>query len=61
MPLMQTSKCLVCGRESEGGSSICPTCSEKIRGEAVGEQKRVHEAGRKEERRHGISEEKKKS
>jgi predicted amidophosphoribosyltransferase len=59
MPKGSSSRCLVCGKEFEGGTSICPTCAEKIRGEAVGEQKKVHETGRKEQKKYGVSEEKK--
>ena len=59
MPKASSSKCLVCGKELKEGASICPTCAEKIRGEAVGEQKKLHEAGRKEQKKYGVSEDKK--
>jgi predicted amidophosphoribosyltransferase len=45
--------CMVCGKEMHETSSICPRCSETIKGEAVGRQKKLVKAAEKQIKQHG--------
>ena len=54
--MSETSKrCMVCGKVTEDGSTICPACNESIRGEATGQRKKLVKAAEKEIKRHGLS------
>jgi hypothetical protein len=46
-------RCMVCGKEMETSKSICPSCSESIKGEAVGKQKKMVKNAEKQMKRHG--------
>jgi predicted amidophosphoribosyltransferase len=54
-PEMTTEKkrCMVCGKPFEDIQSICKSCEESIRGEAVGKRKRAENGADKELRQHG--------
>ena len=46
-------RCMVCGKETEMSKTICPSCNESIKGEAVGKQKKIVKNAEKQMKRHG--------
>jgi hypothetical protein len=46
--------CMICGIVEVTTTSICKTCSEKIRQEAVGERDRIKSEAKKEIKKQGI-------
>jgi hypothetical protein len=46
-------RCMVCGKEMDEGSFICPPCNESIKGEAIGRQKKLVKAAEKQIKQHG--------
>lgn len=49
--------CMICAEREVESGSICPTCKEKVRKEALGERKKLKNDAEKEKKRHGVSEE----
>lgn len=48
------SKCMLCGKETEIKSTICPPCQESVRREALGKQDDMRRQAEKELERHGV-------
>jgi|GEM_PF-873701 len=46
--------CMICGVVEVGSTSICKTCSEKIRQEAVGERDRIKSEAEREIKKQGV-------
>jgi len=47
------SRCMLCGKPSDTASTICSSCQESVRGEAVGKQKKIVKQAEKEIKQHG--------
>ncbi len=47
--------CMLCGMREVETSSICPTCAESVKREAMGQQAAVKRQAEKEIRRQGVS------
>ena len=50
--------CMICGMREVETSSICPTCSEGVKREAMGQQSAIKRQAEKEVRRQGVNPEK---
>ena len=47
--------CMICGMREVETSSICPTCAESVKREALGQQATVKRQAEKEIRRQGVN------
>ena len=47
--------CMICGMREVETSSICPTCSESVKREALGQQSALKRQAEKEIRRQGVN------
>ncbi len=56
MPEKKVNKCMICGKEHDGHDSICNACACNIRGEAVGQRRKVAKAASKAMKPHGRKE-----
>lgn len=51
----QRKTCMLCGREDVESGSICPTCSEGVKREALGKQANLKQQAEREIRRQGVN------
>ncbi len=49
----KVQRCMVCGKESDSGKTICQQCEGSIRGEAVGKRNKIAKNAEKEMKRQG--------
>lgn len=47
--------CMICGLREVETSSICPTCAEGVKREALGKQATLKQQAEQEMRRHGVN------